>query len=189
MTRSDDITALLRAWSRGDSEALEKLLPLVDQELKRIAHAYMLNERAGRRSLHTSALVQEALASLIVDKPIEWKSRKHFYSIVAWRMRNILIEHARKRRAIKRGEDAEHLNVDDVILTKEMSELLDLLDKALKKLARIDEQKAKIVELRYFGGFTLEEVASIMDLSQTKVEREWRFTRSWLKREITGEEE
>ena len=189
MTRPDDITDLLRRWSQGDSEALEKLLPLVDNELKRIARAYMLNERAGRRSLHTSALVQEALASLIVGKPIEWKSRKQFFSIVAWRMRETLVDHARKRRAKKRGEDAEHLNVDDVILTKEMSEHLDLLDKALKKLARIDEQKSKIVELRYFGGFTLEEVASIMELSQTKVEREWRFTRSWLKREITGEED
>jgi RNA polymerase sigma-70 factor (ECF subfamily) len=189
MTRPDDITDLLRRWSQGDSEALEKLLPLVDNELKRIARAYMLNERAGRRSLHTSALVQEALASLILDKPIEWKSRRQFYSIVAWRMREILVEHARKRRAKKRGEDAEHLNVDDVILTKEMSVQLDLLDKALKKLARIDEQKSKIVELRYFGGFTLEEVASIMELSQSTIEREWRFTRSWLKREITGEEE
>src|SRR5262245_29273867 len=126
MTRSDDITDLLRKWSQGDSEALEKLLPLVDNELKRIARAYMLNERAGRRSLHTSALVQEALASLIVDKPIEWKSRKQFYSIIAWRMRETLVEHARKRRAKKRGEDAEHLNVDDVvILTKEMSVQLD----------------------------------------------------------------
>jgi RNA polymerase sigma factor (TIGR02999 family) len=189
MTRPDDITDLLRRWSQGDSEALEKLLPLVDNELKRIARAYMLNERAGRRSLHTSALVQEALASLIVGKPIEWKSRKQFFSIVAWRMRETLVDHARKRRANKRGKDAEHLNLDDVILTKEMSEHLDLLDEALKKLARIDEQKSKIVELRYFGGFTLEEVASIMELSQTKVEREWRFTRSWLKREITGEVE
>jgi RNA polymerase sigma-70 factor, ECF subfamily len=189
MTRPDEITDLLRAWSRGDSEALEKLLPLVDNELKRIARAYMLNERAGRRSLHTSALVQEALASLILGEPIEWKSRRHFYSIVAWRMRQILVEHARKRRAKKRGADAEHLNVDDVTLTKEMSELLELLDTALRKLARIDEQKSRIVELRYFGGFTLAEVASIMDLSQSTVEREWRFTRSWLKREITGEEE
>ena len=188
MTRSDDITDLLRAWSRGDCAALEKLLPLVDHELKRIAHAYMLKERAVR-SLHTSALVQEALASLIVDKPIEWKSRKQFYAIIAWRMRNILVEHARKRKAEKRGKGTEHLNVDDVILSQEMSELLDMLDEALKKLARIDEQKAQIVELRYFGGFTLEEVASIMELSPSTIDREWRLTRAWLYREITGEEE
>jgi RNA polymerase sigma factor (TIGR02999 family) len=167
---------------------LAKLLPLVEHELERIAHAYMVKERSGG-SLHTSALVQEALASLILDKPIDWQSRKHFYAIIAWRMRNILVEHARKRLAAKRGKGAEHINVDDVILSKEISELLDILHEALIKLARIDEQKSRIVELRYFGGFTLEEVASMLDLSQTKVEREWRFARSWLYREITGEEE
>lgn len=187
MTRTHEITDLLQAWSRGDPEALAKLLPLVDHELKRIAHAYMLKERAAR-SLYTSALVQEALARLIVDEPIEWKSRKQFFAIIAWRMRHILVEHARKRKAEKRGKGVEHLNVDDVILSNEMSELLDILDEALKKLARFDEQKSQIVELRYFGGFTLEEVASIMELSETKVEREWRITRAWLKREITGKE-
>jgi RNA polymerase sigma factor (TIGR02999 family) len=187
MTRTHEITDLLQAWNRGDPEALAKLLPLVDHELKHIAHAYMLRERAGR-SLYTSALVQEALARLIVDKPIEWKSRKQFFAIIAWRMRNILVEHARKRKAEKRGKGAEHVNIDDVVLSNEMSELLDVLDQALKKLARFDEQKSQIVELRYFGGFTLEEVASIMELSETKVEREWRITRAWLKREITGKE-
>ncbi|HJT30085.1 MAG TPA: ECF-type sigma factor [Pyrinomonadaceae bacterium] len=187
MTRTHEITDLLQAWSRGDPEALAKLLPLVDHELKRIAHAYMLRERAAR-SLYTSALVQEALARLIVDEPIEWKSRKQFFAIIAWRMRNILVEHARKRKAEKRGKGTEHLNIDDVQLSNEMSELLDLLDEALKKLARFDEQKSQIVELRYFGGFTLQEVASIMELSETKVEREWRITRAWLKREITGKE-
>lgn len=187
MTRTHEITDLLQAWSRGDPEALAKLLPLVDYELKRIAHAYMLNERAAR-SLYTSALVQEALARLIVDEPIEWKSRKQFFAIIAWRMRHILVEHARKRKAEKRGKGVEHLNIDDVVLSNEMSELLDMLDQALKKLARFDEQKSQIVELRYFGGFTLEEVASIMELSETKVEREWRITRAWLKREITGKE-
>ena len=187
MTRTHEITDLLQAWSRGDPEALAKLLPLVDYELKRIAHAYMLNERAAR-SLYTSALVQEALARLIVDEPIEWKSRKQFFAIIAWRMRHILVEHARKRKAEKRGKGVEHLNIDDVVLSNEMSELLDMLDQALKKLARFDEQKSQIVELRYFGGFTLEEVASIMELSETKVEREWRITRAWLNREITGKE-
>src|SRR5215213_2063507 len=187
MTRTHEITELLQAWSRGDSEALAKLLPLVDHELKRIAHAYMIKERAGR-SLHTTALVQEALASLILDEPIDWQSRKHFYAIVAWRMRNILIEHARRRLAARRGGGAEHVNVDDVIfLSVEMSEELVMLDEALTKLARIDERKAMIVQLRYFGGFTLEEVAALLGLSQTKVEREWRFARSWLKREMGGE--
>lgn len=188
MTRTHEITDLLQAWSRGDSEALAKLLPLVDHELKRIAHAYMANERAGL-SLHTTALVQEALASLALSQPIHWESRKQFYAIVAWRMREILVEHARKRLAVKRGGGIEHLNVDDVIfLSNELSEELDLLDKALKKLARIDERKSKIVELRYFGGFTLEEVAAILGLPQIKIEREWRLARAWLKREIYGED-
>src|SRR5215212_2388758 len=127
MTRTHEITDLLQAWNRGDSEALAQLLPLVDHELKRIAHAYMNNERAAR-SLHTTALVQEALASLIVSEAIDWKSRKHFYAIVAWRMRNILIEHARRRLAAKRGKGAAHINVDDaVFLSKEMSEELIML--------------------------------------------------------------
>lgn len=188
MTRTHEITDLLQAWSRGDSEALAKLLPLVDHELERIAHAFMKNERAGR-SLHTSALVQEALASLIVDEPIDWQSRRHFFAIVAWRMREILVEHARRRLAARRGGGAEHINLDEVIfLSKEMSKELDLLDKALKKLARIDQRKEKIVELRYFGGFTLEEIAALLGVSPKTVEREWSFARAWLKREISGED-
>jgi len=188
MTRTHEITDLLQAWSRGDSEALAKLLPLVDHELERIAHAFVKKEQAGR-SLHTSALVQEALASLIFDKPIDWQSRKHFFAIVAWRMREILVEHARRRLAARRGGGAEHINVDDVFfLSNEMSEELDLLDKALKKLARIDQRKEQIVELRYFGGFTLEEIAEQLSVSPKTVEREWGFARAWLKREIGGED-
>src|SRR5215216_2818157 len=178
MAQTHEITELLQAWSRGDSHALAKLIPLVDHELKRIAHAYMVKERVGH-SLHTTALVQEALASLIVGEPIDWQSRKHFYAIVAWRMRNILIEHARRRLAAKRGNRAEHIDVDEVLfLSIEMSEELLMLDEALRRLNRIDERKAMIVELRYFGGFTLEEVAAILDVSQATVEREWRFARS-----------
>ena len=186
MPRTHEITDLLKAWSRGDSQALAKLLPLVDNELNRIAHAYVMKERPGR-SLHTSALVQEALASLIMDEPIDWQSRRHFYAIVAWRMRNILIEHARKRLRVKRGGGAEHVNIDDLLfLSIEESEDLLILDEALKKLARIDKRKEMIVELRYFGGFTLEETADILGLSPATVDREWRFARSWLKREISG---
>jgi|SRR5215213_2240239 len=187
MTRTHEITDLLQAWNRGDSEALAELLPLVDHELKRIAHALMLKERSGH-TLQTTALVNEALLSLIEDAPIDWKSRKQFYAIVAWRMRNILIKYARERLAIKRGQDAQHVDVDEVLLSDEMSEELDILDKALTKLARIDERKATVVELRYFGGFTLEEIASILGVAQTTVDRDWRFARSWLKREITGED-
>ncbi|HKG47901.1 MAG TPA: ECF-type sigma factor [Pyrinomonadaceae bacterium] len=185
MAHNDQITDLLKAWSRGDHEALAKLLPLVDHELKRIAHAFMLKERVGH-SLHTSALVQEALARLIVGDPIDWQSRKHFYAIIARRMRHILIEHARARLAAKRGNRAEHVNVDEVIyLSIEMSEELVLLDEALTKLAGVDERKAMIVELLHFGGFTIDEVAALLELSPTTVQRDWRFARSWLKREIS----
>ena len=186
--RTHEITDLLQAWSRGDSEALSKLLPLVDHELRQIAHAYMARERVGH-SLHTTALVQEALARLIVGEPIDWKSRKHFYAIVARRMRHVLIEHARGQLTAKRGKRAPHIDVDDAkFLSVEMSEELVMLDEALTKLAKIDERKAMIVELRHFGGFTHEEIAEIMGVSQTTVERDWRFARSWLKREMTGED-
>ena len=187
MTKTHEITELLQAWSNGDPQALEKLLPLVDHELRKIAHAYMINERAGH-TLQTTALVNEALMSLIAGAKINWQSRKHFYSLVALRMRRVLIEHARQQLAAKRGKRAEHVDVDEAILmTDEMSEELLMLDEALTKLNKIDERKARIVEYRYFGGFTLEEIARILETSTATVEREWRFARSWLKREVTGE--
>jgi len=185
MAQTHEITELLQAWSRGDSEALAKLLPLVDNELRQIAHAYRLRERAGH-PLHTSTLVQEALARLIVGEPIDWKSRKQFYAIVARRMRHILIEYARGQLTARRGRRATHIDFDEAaVLTVEMSEDLVMLDEALTKLARIDERKAIIVELRYFGGFTLEEIATILDLSPSTVDRYWRFARAWLKREMS----
>lgn len=136
--------------------------------------------------MHTSTLVQEALARLIVGEPIDWKSRKQFYAIVARRMRHILIEYARGQLTARRGRRATHIDFDEAaVLTVEMSEDLVLLDEALTKLARIDERKAIIVELRYFGGFTLEEIATILDLSPSTVDRYWRFARAWLKREMS----
>ena len=185
MAQTHEITELLQAWSRGDTGALAKLLPLVDHELRRIAHAFMNRERSGH-TLHTSTLVQEALARLVVSDPIDWKSRRHFYAIIAWRMRHILVDHARARLAEKRGGGAEHINIDEVVfLSIEMSEELDLLDKALTKLAEIDRRKELIVELRYFGGFTIEEVADILGIAPATVDREWRFARSWLRREMS----
>jgi RNA polymerase sigma factor (TIGR02999 family) len=189
MTRPDDITDLLRAWSRGDSEALEKLLPLVDRELKVIARAFMLRERTGH-TLQTTALVNEIILSLIADRPIEWRSRKHFYAIVTWRMRNFLIEYARGRMREKRGgKDAERVDLDEAILmSDEMSREMVELDEALTALEEIDKRKALIVQHRYFGGLTTEEIADLLDISPSTVDREWRFARSWLKREITGED-
>ena len=188
MTRTHEITDLLQAWSRGDAEALAKLIPLVDRELRRIAHKFMRKERVSH-TLQTTALVNEALLSLIADEPIDWKSRNHFYGIVAWRMQNILIEYARGRLAVKRGQGAEHVDFDETIfMSDEMSEEIVMLNEALKKLAKIEERKAMVVKLRYFGGFTLEEIASILDVAPKTVERDWHFARSWLKREIYGED-
>jgi RNA polymerase sigma factor (TIGR02999 family) len=185
MSRTHEITDLLQAWAKGDSQALAKLIPLVDQELRKIARAYMLNERAGH-TLQTTALVHEALIRLLEGEKIDWQSRRHFYALVAKRMRQVLIEHARAQLALKRGQRAEHIELDDaILLTTEQSQELVLLDEALEKLAAIDERKAAVVEYRYFGGFTVEEVADILDIAPSTVEREWRLARSWLKREMT----
>ncbi|HEU4834928.1 MAG TPA: sigma-70 family RNA polymerase sigma factor [Pyrinomonadaceae bacterium] len=185
MTRTHEITDLLQAWSRGDSEALAKLLPLVDHELRQIAHAFMIRERTGH-TLQTTALINEAILSLLADEPIDWKSRKHFYAIVTWRMRNILIEYARGRLALKRGKGAEHVDFDEaVFMTDDESEEMVILDNALTKLAKIDSRKAMIVQHRYFGGMTTEEIADLLDISPSTVDREWRFARSWLKREMS----
>jgi RNA polymerase sigma factor (TIGR02999 family) len=185
MNRTHEITELLQAWSRGDSHALSKLIPLVDNELRKIAHAYMANEKSGH-ILQTTALINEAIMRLIAGERIDWRSRTHFYALVARRMRQVLIEYARGQLAAKRGKRAEHVDVTEaVFLTSEMSEELIALDEALKKLAKLDERKEKIVEYRYFGGFTLEEVAEILGIAPTTVEREWRLARSWLKREMT----
>jgi len=185
MFRTHEITELLQAWSKGDPQALAKLLPLVDRELRNIAHAYMLKERAGHL-LQTTALVAEALIRLMEAEKIDWQSRTHFYALIARRMRQILIEHARQQLTAKRGSRAEHIDVATaVFLSYEASEELILLDAVLTKLARIDERKAKIIEYRYFGGFTLDEIAELVGVSPSTVEREWRLARAWLKREMT----
>lgn len=180
-----EITELLQDWSRGDSRALAKLVPLVDRELRKIAHAYMSKEGVGH-TLQTTALVNEALIRFIAAEKISWHSRTHFYSVVARRMRQILIEYAREQLTAKRGNRAEHMDVADVVhLSWEASQELVNLDEVLTKLGEIDERKAKVVEYRYFGGFTLDEVAELLGVSPSTVEREWRLARSWLKRQMT----
>jgi RNA polymerase sigma-70 factor (ECF subfamily) len=181
-----EITALLQAWSEGDSEALAKLIPLVDVELKKIARAYIRKERPGH-ILQTTALMDEAFIKLMETEKISWNDRKHFYSLAAKRMRQVLIDYARKRKAGKRGSDPDQVDITDSVLPAlEAPEQLIMLHDALTKLASFDERKASVVELRYFGGFTLEEVAEILGVSQATVEREWRLARAWLKREIYG---
>ena len=185
MNETHEVTDLLQAWSRGDSHALSRLIPLVDNELRKLAQVKMAKERPGH-ILQTTALINEALMKLIAGKRIDWQSRTQFYGLVAKRMRQVLIEYARKVLAEKRGGRAEHVDVNEaLLLSPEKSEELIKLDELLTKLARTDELKAKIIEHRYFGGFTVEEVAKILNISTGTVERDWRFARSWLKREMT----
>ena len=187
MDTKHEITAVLQAWSRGDPNALDQLIPLVDCELRRLAHAYMSRERAGH-TLQTTALVNEALIRFIDAGTANWESRSHFYAIVARRMRQILVEHAREQLTQKRGMRAEHVNVSEAIhLSVAKSQELLLLDAALTKLAQLDERKAKVVECRYFGGFTVPEVSEMLGISTATVEREWKLARSWLLREIRSE--
>ena len=172
-----EITELLKAWSSGDTQALEKLVPLVDDELRKIAHNYMRNERSGH-ILQTTALVNEALIKLIREN-ISWENRKQFYALVAKRMRQVLVDYAR------RTQRADFVDVDEAVIPDETPKEVLLLDEALTKLAGIDERKETIVECRYFIGLKLEEIAELLGIGLSTVEREWRFARSWLKREMT----
>lgn len=180
---SHEITELLQAWSQGNSEALAKLIPLVDRELKKIARAYMRKERPGH-ILQTTALVDEALIRLIRAEKINWDNRKQFYALIARRMRQILVEYARKQ-ITKGGTRVEQVDVTEADkLTDKASEELLLLHEALLKLTTLDARKANVVEHRYFGGFTFDEIAKLLRVSKATVEREWNLARAWLRREI-----
>ena len=174
-----EITDLLKAWSQGDTHAFEQLIPLVDKELRKIAHHYMRNERPGN-ILQTTALVNEALIRLIREN-INWESRAQFYGFVAKRMRQVLVDYARKT------QRADYVDVDDAVIPDETPREVLLLDEALTKLARIDGRKATIVECRFFIGLTHAEIAELLGVGQSTVDRDWHFARAWLKHEMTGE--
>jgi RNA polymerase sigma factor (TIGR02999 family) len=180
-----EITRLLRAWNEGDPKALDKLMPLIDQELRKIAHNYMRNERPGH-VLQTTALINEALLKLIQEN-IVWKNRKQFYFICAKRMRQVLIDYARKGSAVRRGNWAEQIDFEHVENeTSRINGELVLLEEALNELAKIDERKVIIVECRFFIGLSLDEIAELLGVSSTTVERDWQFAKSWLKREMSS---
>jgi RNA polymerase sigma factor (TIGR02999 family) len=182
------VTELLVAWNNGEESALAQLLPVVEMELRRIAHNYMRRER-GNHTLQTSALVNEAYVKLIDQRDVRWQNRSHFFALSAQIMRRILLSHARDRVAQKRGAGADHVELDDaVILTKEKSAELIALDDALEKLAKFDKTKSRIVELRYFGGLTLEETAEALGIAPVTVSVNWRLAKAWLAREIRGHE-
>jgi RNA polymerase sigma factor (TIGR02999 family) len=183
-----EITRLLDDWSGGDQAALEKLIPLVQPELHRLAHHYMSREPIGH-TLQTTALLNEAYLHLVDDPKRNWQNRTHFVAAAAQLMRRIMVDHARERRALKRGGGAVKVELDDAALvTERRSEELLALDEALERLAVQDPRKSQIVELRYFGGLTVEETAEFLKLSHRTVKREWRMAKAWLYRALSGEE-
>ena len=182
-----EATQLLGEWSGGDEGALEKLIPLVQPELHRLAHHYMSRERAGH-TLQTTVVLNEAYLRLVDDPTRTWQNRTHFMAVAAQLMRRIMVDHARERRALKRGGGALQVSLDDVALvTETRSEELLALDEALEKLAVQDQRKNQIVELRYFGGLSVEETAAFLKLSPRTVKREWRMAKVWLYRALSGE--
>jgi len=182
------VTRLLGDWSSGDQRALEKLIPLVQPELHRLAHHYMSREAIGH-TLQTTALLNQAYLQLVDDPKRSWQNRTHFVAAVAQLMRRIMVDHARERRAVKRGGGALKVSLDDAALvTERRSEELLALDEALEKLAALDPLKSQIVELRYFGGLTIEETATFLKMSHRSVEREWTLAKAWLYRALSGSE-
>ena len=179
-----DVTGLLLEWQQGDEAALDKLTPLVYDELRRIAHRYMRQERDGH-TLQTTALVNEAYVRLVGGHRIEWQNRAHFYGVVAQVMRHVLIDHARRRGYAKRGGDAQQVSFEngDVMSTERAAELV-ALDEALDQLTKLDPRKARVVELRYFGGLSLEETANVLEVSLMTVRRDWRAAKAWLYRAL-----
>jgi len=182
------VTQLLADWSDGDEGALDKLIPLVQPELHRLAHHYMRRERAGH-TLQTTALLNEAYLQLVDDSTRNWQNRTHFMAGAAQLMRRIMVDHARERCSLKRGGGALRVTLDDAALvTEKRSEELLALDEALERLTAQDPRKSRIVELRYFGGLTEEETAAFLKMSDRTVRREWRMARTWLYRVLIGKE-
>jgi RNA polymerase sigma factor (TIGR02999 family) len=184
-----EVTRLLVAWRRGDARALDSVLPLVYAELRRIAHRYMRDERSGH-PLQTTALVHEAYIRLLGVTRVEWESRAHFLAISAQMMRRILVEAARRRRADKRRGDASHVALEEALVpAPDRAADLLALDDALERLTALAPRKARVVELRYFGGLTVEETAAALDVSGETVMRDWRMAKLWLQRELTSSTE
>jgi RNA polymerase sigma-70 factor (ECF subfamily) len=179
---SQDVSQLLVDWSNGDQAALDKLLPLVNNELRQLARRYMRRENPGH-TLQTSALVNEAYLRLIDQKSVRWQNRAHFFGIAAQLMRRILIDHARSHHYAKRGGGALRVSLDEAAAVTEAraAELL-AVDEALEKLTAMDARKGRIVELRFFGGLSLEETAEVLGISSPTVQREWRAAKAWLHR-------
>lgn len=184
-TSTHEVTRLLLRWRAGDSRALDELIPLVEEELHRIARKYMQRERQMQRgrpehTLQTTALVDEAYLRLVKQREVNWQNRAHFYAVAAELMRRILVDHARRRRRLKRPDDRQRVSLDRVVIASDRAPELLALDDALQVMKKIDLRKYKIVVMRYFGGMSVEEVAEVLELSEATVMREWRKAKAWL---------
>ena len=184
MTSDADITALLVDWNNGDKSAIERLLPLVERELHRLAHSYMRRENPDH-TLQTTALINETYLRLIDQRKVQWQNRAHFFGIAAQIMRRILLNYARDQNRKKRGGRAIHVSLSEaMVMPAEKDRELIALNDALTRLEAIDERKSKVVELRYFGGLTVPEVAEVLKVSEITVMRDWAFAKAWLLREM-----
>jgi RNA polymerase sigma-70 factor (ECF subfamily) len=181
-----EVTQLLRAWGDGDAGALEKLTPLVENELHRLAHSYMSRENPGH-TLQTTALVNEAYLRLADIHQMTWQDRAHFFALSATMMRRILTDFARSRHRLKRGGEVRQVSLDENMVISDNDAGFSALDEALNQLAELDPRKSRVVELRFFGGLTVEETAEVLKISPDTVKRDWRFAKSWLHRAINGE--
>ena len=182
-----EITQLLRAWSGGDEKALEKLMPLVFEDLHRAAHRYMAQERPGHL-LQTTALVNEVYFRLVDFRKMTWQDRAHFFAVCGRLMRRVLTDFARSRGYLKRGGDSPHVALNEaLVVSREPPVDLTALDDGMKALAAFDPRKSQVVELRFFGGLSVEETAEVLKVSPETVKRDWGLARVWLLREMSGE--
>jgi RNA polymerase sigma factor (TIGR02999 family) len=182
---SEQITQLLQSWSQGDQGAIDKLVPLVYDELHRLAHRYMADERPGH-TLQTTELVNEAYLRLVDSAHANWEGRAHFFGVCAQVMRRILVDWARSRQALKRGGDVRALDLDEALaVAKQPGMDLVAIDDALKALAAVDPRKSQVVELRFFGGLSVKEAAEVLKVSPETVQRDWKLAKSWLRRELS----
>jgi len=186
VSSSLQITQLLKKWSEGNQEILDKLMPLVYEELRRQASRYLRRERSNH-TLQTTALIHEAYLKLVDQKEVEWQSRAHFFAIAAQAMRRILVDYARERHREKRGGNAENLPIEEALMIGSQEKSVDLvaLDEALTRLAEFDERQARVVELRYFSGLSIEETADVLGVSNVTVRRDWNMAKAWLHQQIT----
>jgi RNA polymerase sigma-70 factor, ECF subfamily len=182
-----DITQLLNAWCKGDQDALERLAPVVESELRRLARLYLSKEAAGN-TLQPTALVNEAYLRLIEWNTVQWQNRAHFYAVAAKMMRRVLVNQAVARRRQKRGSSAVLVSLAEAGLAADRSADVIALDEALMALAKFDDRKSRLVELRFFGGLNAEETAEVLGISLRTVHREWDLARAWLFRELRGQE-